>query len=207
LGIKTVAVTAGYITEKARPEFYDHMDAANVDLKAFSDVFYRKITLGALQPVLDTLMYLKHKTDVWFEITTLLIPQENDSDQEISAMSQWIVSNLGPDVPLHFSAFHPDFRMLDKPPTPPATLTRARDIALSRGMKHVYTGNVHDVKGGSTYCKECGEVLIERDWYELGRYNLKNKNECSKCGAVCEGHFDDQPGTWGAKRLPVEINQ
>jgi len=206
LGIKTVAVTAGYITEKARPEFYDHMDAANVDLKAFSERFYKKITLSALGDVLDTLVYLKHKTDVWFEITTLLIPQENDSDQELNDMTKWIVANLGCDVPLHFSAFHPDFRMLDKPSTPPATLTRARDIAISAGMKYVYTGNVHDVAGGSTYCSECGEVLIERDWYELGNYHLKNKNQCSKCNTICEGHFEDIPGTWGAKRLPVEIN-
>jgi len=206
VGIKSVAVTAGYITEKARPEFYDHMDAANVDLKAFSENFYKKITLGALQPVLDTLIYLKHKTKVWFEITTLLIPGENDSDGELHAMAEWIVEHLGVDVPLHFSAFHPDFRMLDKPATPPATLTRARDIAMSKGMKYVYTGNVHDTKGGSTYCGQCGQVLIERDWYELGRYNLKNKNQCSKCSTVCEGQFDDQPGTWGSKRLPVRIN-
>lgn len=206
LGINTVAVTAGYITKKARPEFFDHMDAANVDLKAFSDDFYKKITLGALQDVLDTLMYLKHKTKVWFEITTLLIPQENDSDQELNDMAQWIVKNLGRDVPLHFSAFHPDFRMLDKPSTSPETLARARDIAISKGIKYVYTGNVHDVAGGSTYCSQCGQMLIERDWYELGNYHLKNKNQCSKCNAVCAGHFENMPGTWGAKRLPVKIN-
>ena len=206
LGIKTVAVTAGYITEKARPEFYDHMDAANVDLKAFTDEFYNKITLGALQPVLDTLMYLKHETEVWFEITTLLIPGENDSDEEISEMTKWLAGNIGCDVPLHFSAFHPDFRMLDKMNTPQSTLTRARDIAIKNGLHYVYTGNVHDPKGSSTYCQECGQLLIERDWYELGNYNLKNKNQCSKCGITCEGHFDDAPGTWGSKRLPVEIN-
>jgi pyruvate formate lyase activating enzyme len=206
IGIKAVAVTAGYITEKARPEFYDHMDAANVDLKAFTENFYKKITLGALQPVLDTLEYLKHKTKVWFEITTLLIPGENDSDDELHAMAEWIAGHLGDDVPLHFTAFHPDFRMLDKPATPPATLTRARTIAMSKGLKYVYTGNVHDPKGGSTYCRQCGQVLIERDWYVLGRYNLKNKNQCSKCATICEGWFDDQPGTWGPKRLPVRIN-
>ena len=205
LGIKAVAVTAGYITEKARPEFYDHMDAANVDLKAFTEKFYKKITLGALQDVLDTLLYLKHKTDVWFEITTLLIPGENDSDGELNDMAKWIVANLGLDVPLHFSAFHPDFRMLDKPSTPPETLTRARDIAIAAGMHYVYTGNVHDVKGGSTYCSDCGQILIERDWYELGNYNLKNKNQCLKCNTTCKGHFDNAPGTWGAKRLPVQI--
>lgn len=207
LGIKTVAVTAGYITEKARPDFFAHMDAANVDLKAFSEDFYKEITLGALQPVLDTLVYLKHKTKVWFEITTLLIPGENDSEQELQAMTGWIADQLGTDVPLHFSAFHPDFRMLDKPATSPATLTRARDIAMSRGLKYVYTGNVHDTKGGSTYCHQCGQVLIERDWYELGEYHLKNKNECSQCTTVCAGQFDDQPGTWGAKRMPVRLTE
>lgn len=206
LGIKTVAVTAGYITEKARPELFKHMDAANVDLKAFSEKFYKNITLGALQPVLDTLVYLKHKTKVWFEITTLLIPGENDSDRELHAMTEWVLERIGPDVPLHFTAFHPDFRMLDYPPTPPATLTRARAIALSKGLKYVYTGNVHDSKGGSTYCGRCGHLLIERDWYELGAYNLKNKNECPKCGTVCAGHFDDKPGAWGSRRLPVRLS-
>ncbi|MBN1869765.1 MAG: AmmeMemoRadiSam system radical SAM enzyme [Candidatus Omnitrophica bacterium] len=205
LGIKTVAVTAGYITNEARPEFFEHMDAANVDLKAFTEEFYEKITLGALQPVLDTLAYLKHKTKVWFEITTLLIPGENDSDQELNDMCEWIVKELGGDVPLHFSAFHPDFRMLGIPPTRPSDLTRARNIAIAKGIRYVYTGNVHDPKGGSTYCAQCGQVLIERDWYELGAYNLKDKNKCSKCGAFCPGQFDDQPGTWGSKRLPVRI--
>ena len=205
LGIKTVAVTAGYITDEARPEFFEHMDAANVDLKAFSDDFYRKLTLGALQPVLDTLVYLKRETKVWFEITTLLIPGENDSVQELDAMCEWIVQQLGTDVPLHFSAFHPDFRMLEISPTPPSSLTRARKIAIAKGIKYVYTGNVHDPKGQSTYCGQCGQLLIERDWYELGEYNLENKNQCSKCNAVCAGQFDDEPGTWGSKRLPVKI--
>jgi len=205
LGIKTVAVTAGYITEKARPEFFEHMDAANVDLKAFSEEFYTRLTLGHLQPVLDTLIYLKHETKVWFEMTTLLIPGENDSDQELHAMTEWIAKQLGTDVPLHFTAFHPDFRMLNYSATPPDTLTRARDIATSKGIKYVYTGNVHDTQGGSTYCDHCGQVLIERDWYELGAYNLKNKNECSKCRTVCAGQFDDRPGTWGSRRLPVRI--
>src|SRR3989338_902268 len=203
LGIHPVAKTAGYITDEARPEFFQHMDASNVDLKAFSEDFYKKVTLGALQPVLDTLVYLKQKTKVWFEITTLLIPGENDSDKELHAMCEWIAGNLGPAVPLHFTAFHPDFRMLDHSSTPSSTLTRARDIGLSKGLKYVYTGNVHDAKGGSTYCGQCGQLLIERDWYELGEYNLRNKNQCSQCGTVCAGIFDDQPGTWGARRMPV----
>ncbi|MCK4882461.1 MAG: AmmeMemoRadiSam system radical SAM enzyme [Candidatus Omnitrophica bacterium] len=205
LGIKTVAVTAGYITDEARPEFFEHMDAANVDLKAFSDDFYRNHASGTLQPVLDTLMYLKQKTKVWFEITTLLIPGQNDSDGEIDAMCAWIAGQLGTDVPLHFSAFHPDFRMLGIPATPPSSLTRARHIAIAKGIKHVYTGNVDDPKGQSTYCGECGQLLIERNWYELGIYSLKNKNQCFKCGAACAGEFDDEPGEWGAKCLPVRI--
>ncbi|MBI5150200.1 MAG: AmmeMemoRadiSam system radical SAM enzyme [Candidatus Omnitrophica bacterium] len=205
LGVKTVAVTAGYMTDKSRPEFYKYMDAANVDLKGFTEEFYRDITLGALQPVLDTLVYLKRETNVWFEITTLLIPGLNDSDQEIHAMSEWIAREIGVDVPLHFTAFHPDFRMLDKPNTPPATLKRARKIALSKGLRYVYTGNVHDPEGSNTYCHSCGKLLIERDWYQLGAYNLKNKNQCAHCGAVCQGHFDERPGTWGPRRQPVRL--
>jgi pyruvate formate lyase activating enzyme len=206
-GIKTVAVTAGYIAAEAREDFFQHMDAANVDLKAFSEEFYKKLVSGHLQPVLDTLVYLKTKTNVWVEITNLLIPGENDSDQEIQNMCEWIVKNLGDDVPLHFSAFHPAFRMQDIPPTPAKVLTRAREIALSQGILYVYTGNVHDTKGGSTYCHHCGKILIERDWYQISHYHLKNKDQCAFCGTVCAGHFDDQLGDWGAKRLPVYMSQ
>lgn len=205
LGVKTVAVTAGYITDKARPEFYALMDAANVDLKGFTEDFYKNICSGALQPVLDTLVYLKHETSVWLEITTLLIPGENDSDEELNRMTQWIAAELGVDVPLHFTAFHPDYRMLDHPPTPLSSLTRAREIALSHGLRYVYTGNIHDPGGSSTYCHQCGGVLIERDWYQLGAYNLKEKNKCAHCGAVCAGHFDEKPGTWGPRRQPVRL--
>ncbi|OGX33200.1 MAG: AmmeMemoRadiSam system radical SAM enzyme [Omnitrophica WOR_2 bacterium RIFCSPHIGHO2_01_FULL_48_9] len=205
LGIHPVAKTAGYITDEARPEFYKHMDAANVDLKAFTENFYKKVTLGALQPVLDTLVYLRKETKVWFEITNLVIPGENDSDKEFYEMTEWIAKNLGCDVPLHFTAFHPDFRMLDHPATPPATLSRAREIALAKGLRYVYTGNVHDREGGSTYCHNCGQLLIERDWYNLGEYHLKNKNQCAKCGTVCAGVFAEKPGTWGAKRQPIRI--
>ncbi len=205
LGIKTVAVTAGYMTPEACLEFYQHMDAANVDLKAFTERFYEKVTLGALQPVLDTLVYLKKETHVWLEITNLLIPGENDSEEECHAMTEWIRDNLGADVPLHFTAFHPDFRMLDHPSTPPQTLKRAREIALSKGLRYVYTGNIHDVKGQSTYCHNCGQLLIERDWYNIGSWHLKSNNQCRNCGAVCAGHFANSPGDWGAKRLPIKI--
>jgi len=204
LGIKTVAVTAGYISPQARGEFYEHMDAANVDLKAFTEDFYHKITSGHLQPVLDTLVYLKEKTKVWFEITNLMIHGLNDRPQETADMCQWIADHLGPDVPLHFTAFHPDYKMLDIGPTPMATLQAAREIALSKGLHYVYTGNVHDTKGSSTYCPSCKKLLIERDWYVLGEYNLKN-NKCGFCGHTIAGIFETTPGHWGAKRVPVAI--
>ena len=204
-GIKTVAVTAGYITDEARPEFYRAMDAANVDLKAFTEDFYHRLCYAQLQPVLDSLVYLRRETDVWFEVTTLLIPGENDSREELDRASDWFAANLGPDVPWHFTAFHPDFKMLDKPRTPAATLTQAREIARAKGLKHVYTGNVHDRAGGSTWCPACGALLIERDWYELGAYNLEG-NRCRACGSEIAGRFARQPGTWGARRLPVQMS-
>jgi pyruvate formate lyase activating enzyme len=203
-GIKTVAVTAGYITGEARPEFFSLMDAANVDLKAFTDSFYQRLCFGRLQPVLDTLAYLRRETGVWLEITTLLIPGENDSSEEIERASDWFAANLGPDVPWHFTAFHPDFKMLGAPPTPIATLVRARDIARSKGLRYVYTGNVYDRAGGITWCPSCGAVLIERQWYEMGSYNL-DRNRCKACGCTIAGRFERQPGTWGARRQPVRL--
>src|SRR5258705_86661 len=203
-GYRSVAVTACYVCAEPRAKFYRHMDAANVDLKAFTERFYYKICGGALAPVLETLEYLKRETNVWFEITTLLIPGENDSDGELDQMTLWIVENLGPEVPLHFTAFHPDFKMLDKPHTPPATLTRAREIALSKGLHYVYTGNVHDKTGGSTWCPGCGKCIIERDWYVLGQWNLDG-NRCKFCGYEIPGHFEFRPGKWGAKRMPVRL--
>jgi pyruvate formate lyase activating enzyme len=205
-GIRSVAVTAGYITEEPRRELYSHMDAANVDLKGFTESFYKNICAGHLQPVLETLEYLRHETDVWFEITTLLIPGENDSDAEIHEMTEWVFEHLGPDVPLHFTAFHPDYRMLDKPGTPPSTLTRARAIAIESGIRYAYTGNVHDPAGGSTYCHYCRKLLIERDWYELGEWNLAD-GKCRFCATPCPGVFEERPGSWGSRRLPVRISQ
>jgi pyruvate formate lyase activating enzyme len=204
-GIKSVAVTAGYMCEAPRREFYQYMDAANVDLKAFTEEFYWKVTGGHLQPVLDTLKYLKHETDVWFEVTTLLIPGLNDSDAEIEAMSRWAVENLGPDVPWHFTAFHPDWKMLDRPPTPPETLTRARRIAMQNGLRYVYTGNVHDEEGGSTYCHGCGAKLIGRDWYVITAWNLDEHGRCRECATPLPGVFEARPGAWGARRLPVRL--
>ncbi len=203
--IKSVAVTAGYISPGAREEFFSCMDAANVDLKGFSEDFYRKLTGGHLQPVLDTLKYLKHETDVWLEITNLLIPGHNDSADELKRMVDWIASELGSDVPLHFSAFHPDYKMRDVPPTSPQALTRARQIAMEHGLHYVYTGNVHDSAGGSTWCHQCGELLIERDWYVLGKWGLDEKGHCASCGEKIPGVFDARPGNWGAKCLQVAM--
>lgn len=205
VGVNAVAVTAGYICEEPRVEFYEHMDAANVDLKAFSEAFYQKVTVGQLQPVLETLQYLKHETDVWFEITNLLIPGENDSTEELEEMTQWVVDALGPEVPMHFTAFHPDYKMMDHPRTPPSTLRRAREIAVKNGVRYAYTGNVHDKKGGSTYCHNCGEVLVGRDWYVLSEWNVTAEGACRFCGAPCAGVFEERPGSWGARRQPVRL--
>jgi pyruvate formate lyase activating enzyme len=203
--VKSVAVTAGYVCDEPRREFFRHMDAANVDLKAFSDGFYRRLCGGHLQPVLDTLRYLKHETDVWIEITTLLIPGENDSDSELHEASGWVAENLGPDVPWHFTAFHPDYKMRDKISTPTSTLTRAREIATEYGLRYVYTGNVHDERGGSTYCHKCGGRLIGRDWYELTEWNLTDDGYCRSCGTACAGVFQGPSGSWGGRRLPVRL--
>jgi pyruvate formate lyase activating enzyme len=206
-GVRTVAVTAGYVHPEPRRRLFAAIDAANVDLKGFSDDFYRKLCGGRLGPVLDTLEYLRHETSVWLELTTLVIPGWNDSDAELDAMTRWVVEHLGPDVPMHFSAFHPDFRLLDVPPTPPATLARARRIAKANGVHHAYTGNVHDDVGGHTFCAACGELLVERDWYVLGAYRLTADGHCRSCGTPCAGVFDGPPGTWGARRLPVRLRE
>jgi pyruvate formate lyase activating enzyme len=206
MGVRSVAVTAGYICDEPRAEFFQHMDAANVDLKGFTDRFYHQVCGAHLQPVLDTLVYLKkHETSVWLELTTLLIPGENDSDKELDEMTQWVVQNLGPDVPMHFTAFHPDWRMTDKPPTPPSTLQKARRIARKNGVRYAYTGNVHDEEGGSTCCHRCGALLVGRDWHQLTAWNLTTDGKCGTCGAACAGVFDTRPGTWGARRLPVVL--
>ncbi len=205
VGIKTVAVTAGYINAEARRDFFSKIDAANIDLKAFTDEFYYKLTGSHLQPVLDTLIYLKKETNVWFEITTLLIPGKNDSTEEISAMCRWIKKELGTDVPLHFSAFHPDHKMPDTPPTPPATLVRAREIALKEGLLYVYTGNVHNKEGDTTFCPNCHTALIERDWYHINQYRLNAAGNCPDCGTAIAGKFDDKAGSFGRNRIPVSI--
>ena len=205
-GIKTVAVTAGYIAPEARAEFFAHMDAANVDLKGFTEEFYAKLCTAHLEPVLDTLKYLKHETQVWFEITTLLIPGENDSPEELAALSRWVAEELGPDVPIHFTAFHPDWKMTDKVRTPTETLLTARAIALKAGLRYVYVGNVLDRNGGSTWCPSCGALLIERAGYDLGHWGLDAHGQCSACGSRCAGVFDARPGAWGSRRLPVRLH-
>jgi pyruvate formate lyase activating enzyme len=204
-GVRTVAVTAGYINAEPRAELYQHIDAANVDLKGFTEDFYRHVAMGQLAPVLETLEYLVHETDTWVEITTLLIPGQNDSDEELGRLSAWIGEHLGPDVPLHFTAFHPDFKMLDIAPTPPTTLARARSLALREGLHHVYTGNVHDLVGGTTRCTGCGAAVIERDWYDLRAYRLDDTGACTSCGTTLAGTFDGPPGSFGRRRIPIAI--
>ena len=204
-GIKNVAVTAGYVCAEPRAEFYRYMDAANVDLKAFTDEFYTKVCGAHLQPVLDTLVYLKRETQVWFETTTLLIPGLNDSDREIQEMTQWVVANLGSDVPMHFTAFFPQWKMMDRPPTPAATLKRARAIAMENGVRYAFTGNVRDPEGDSTYCHACGQILIERDWFTLRAWNLDEHGRCRRCGTACAGVFEASPGDWGPRRRPVAM--
>ncbi len=206
MGIQTVAVTAGYLHAQARRDFFAKIDAANVDLKAFTDDFYFRQTGSHLQPVLDTLLYLRHETSVWFEITTLLIPGQNDSDEEITALCRWIAAELGPDVPLHFSAFHPDYKMVEVPATPAATLVRARDIGLRQGLHHVYTGNVHHAAGDTTFCTSCHAPLIVRDWYELTQYRLTPDGRCPDCGDRVPGRFAEQAGHFGRRRIPVVIH-
>ncbi len=205
-GVRSVAVTAAYICEAPRREFFRYMDAANVDLKAFTERFYYKICGGHLSNVLDTLLYIRHETNVWLEITTLLIPGENDGNEEIEQLSRWVVDNLGPDVPVHFTAFHPDWKMMDKPRTPPSTLTRARDIAIKNGIRYAYTGNVHNVDGDTTRCHTCGAALIVRDWYNLLGWQLSDDGCCLRCGTPCAGVFEGPPGSWGAKRQPVYLS-
>src|SRR5262249_14372036 len=204
-GIRTVAVSAGYISPEPRVEFFRHMDAANIDLKGFTEGFYKNLCSGRLDAVLDTLTYLEHETDVWFEITTLLIPGENDSPGEIEALSGWVMEHLGPAVPLHFTAFHPDWKMRDKPPTPAATLHRARRIARAAGLRYVHTGNIHDPAGQTTYCHACDAALIGRDWYELGAWNLTADGACGACGTPCAGVFEPRHGGWGARRQRVRV--
>jgi len=204
--IKSVAVTAGYVCPEPRKEFYEVMDAVNVDLKGFTEDFYYKLTGAHLEPVLNTIKYIKHETNVWMELTTLLIPGKNDSDKEIEEMTQWVVEHLGPDVPMHFSAFHPDWKMMDVPATPLSTLIRARDIAMKNGVRYAYTGNAHNEEGDSTYCHQCGTKLIGRDWYTLGTWNLTAEGKCAHCGTACAGVFQAKPGTWGARCQPVRLN-
>ncbi len=201
-GVATVAVTAGYIGTEARREFFAKMDAANVDLKGFTDEFYVKLCGAHLAPVLDTLVYLKHGTNCWFELTTLLIPGKNDSAAEIEAMSKWIVRELGPDVPLHLTAFHPDYKMTDLTATPPATLVRSREIALAEGVRYVYTGNVHDRTGGTTFCPGCAKPLVVRDWHEILDYGLTDDGSCRHCGTAIPGRFERYEGAFGSAAHP-----
>ena len=204
VGVRTVAVSAGYVEPGPREQLFSRMDAVNVDLKAFTDEFYRSVCGGHLAPVLDTLEWLV-ANHVWVEITTLLIPGFNDTDAELDALTRWIADHLGVGVPLHFSAFHPDYKMLDVAATPPATLTRARRLAMANGLQHVYTGNVHDPAGGTTHCPGCGTAVIERDWYRIDAYRLTDDGRCPSCGTAIGGGFDGPQGSWGRRRRPVRL--
>ena len=206
LGVKNIAVTAGYVCPEPRAEFYRHMDAVNIDLKGFTDDFYHKVCYAHLQPVLDTLIYVKRETTVWLEITTLLIPGLNDSDEEIEKMTQWGVENLGSDVPWHFTAFHPDWRMRDIPATPRETLARARRIAMKNGVRYAFTGNIHDPAGHSTYSRNCRTLLIERNGYEITTWRLSPDGKCDNCATPCAGVFGPSPGAWGARRMPIAVS-
>lgn len=203
LGVAAIAVTAGYICEAPRERFFATMDAANIDLKAFNDDFYHRLCGGRLQHVLDTLVYVHKETDVWLEVTTLLIPGENDSDAELHALSEWMMMHLGPDVPLHFTAFHPDWKMRSHPSTPPQCLSRARDIAMGKGLRYVYTGNVHDALGSSTWCPHCGDCVIERDWYVLGEVKVNAQGRCQACDGKIAGHFNFPVQRFGTRRIPL----
>jgi len=206
LGVRNVAVSAGYICDEPRIEFFRHMDAANIDLKGFTEGFYKKLCTGSLQPVLDTLVYIRHHTDVWLEITTLLIPGHNDSPREIEQLSAWIMQHLGADVPLHFSAFHPDWKMMETPRTPARTLIEARSIAMAAGLRYVYTGNISDEASQTTYCHACGTALIGRDWYDITAWRLTGEGRCAACDAPCAGVFEVRPGAWGRRREPVLVS-
>jgi pyruvate formate lyase activating enzyme len=204
-GIAAVAVTAGYINPAPCREFFAHMDAANIDLKGFTEQFYKRLCAGHLQPVLDTLKYVRGYTDVWLEITTLLIPGKNDDPNDIDHLTRWISYNLGRNVPLHFTAFHPDYKMMDTPPTPAATLCRAREIALDNGLRHVYVGNIADREAQTTYCRSCGSNLIERVEYDIVGWGLGEGGSCRECGTTLSGVFEANPGAWGTRLQPVSL--
>ena len=205
-GVRSVAVTAGYISAEPRAELFAHMDAANIDLKGFTEEFYRRVCGAELGAVLETLEYVRHETRTWLEVTTLLIPGQNDSPEELEAMCAWFAEHLGPEVPLHFTAFHPDWKMRDVPPTPIATLRRARQIAMEHGLRYVYTGNVRDAEGGSTWCHGCGARLIGRSGYDLTAWGLSPEGRCTACGSACAGVFEAAPGDWGSRRQPVRLS-
>jgi pyruvate formate lyase activating enzyme len=206
LGLLTVAVTAGQVNAAPRAEFFRHMDAANVDLKAIDDRFYRDLCGASLAPVLETLTYLRHETKVWLEVTNLVIPGENDAPADLARLSQWVVDHLGPTVPLHFSAFHPVGDLWHRPPTPPATLRQARATAHTLGVRYAYTGNVADGEGSSTWCHACGALLIGRRGFSVTSWALGPEGQCPTCGAHCSGRFEARPGTWGGGRRSIELS-
>ncbi len=204
-GIKSVAVTAGYVEARPRAELFGAMDAINIDLKGFTQEYYRSVCGGSLAAVLESIEWAVHESSAWVELTTLIVPGHNDSDAELDRLTRWVADHCGPDVPMHFSAFHPDWKMLDCPPTPPETLTRARQIARSNGIHYAYTGNVHDAEGDTTFCPGCNAAVIKRDWYEVLSFDLI-EGRCRTCGTDVAGVFEAAPGSWGRRRLPVRLH-
>jgi pyruvate formate lyase activating enzyme len=204
-GLASIAVTAGYINPEARRDFFAVMDAANIDLKGFSDSFYQQVTGARLRPVLDTISYAVHETNVWVELTTLLLPGYNDASSDLREMCRWIVTELGPDVPLHFTAFHPDNRMRDLPRTPTRTLARARAIAQEEGLHYVYTGNIEDPDGQTTYCPNCKSPVIRRDRYTIDSYDLDAEGRCRVCGTQIPGRFGGSSVVDQSFRLPHRV--
>ena len=204
-GIKSVAVTAGYVEARPRAELFGAMDAINIDLKGFTQEYYRSVCGGSLAAVLESIEWAVHESSAWVELTTLIVPGHNDSDAELDRLTRWVADHCGPDVPMHFSAFHPDWKMLDCPPTPPETLTRARQIARSNGIRYAYTGNVHDAEGDTTFCPGCNAAVIKRDWYEVLSFDLI-EGRCRTCGTDVAGVFEAAPGSWGRRRLPVRLH-
>ncbi len=188
-GIKTVAVTSGFINPEPAKEFFKYMDATNIDLKGFSEEFYKRNCLAHLKPVLDTIKYVSNETDCWVELTTMLIESENDSNDMIKEECDWILNNLGDCVPLHFSAFFPRYKFSNRKQTDFSTLLRAYSIAKNAGLKYVYTGNITNIETSSTYCKNCSTPVILRNGYELIEYNLNENGSCKFCGTKCDGRY------------------
>ena len=190
-GVRMVAVTSGYISGRAREDFFRRMDATNVDLKSMREAFYQRLCGASLAPVLETLEYIRKETDGWLEVTTLVIPGENDSEAELDELTAWVAGHLGVETPLHFSAFHPDGEMRDHSRTPLATLRRARERAQANGLRHVYAGNIRgEPDWTATCCAGCGARLIDREGFGAQLSGMAKDGRCQTCGRACAGVWE-----------------